>query len=377
MWSDFCMIRYASLFSGIGGFELGIKQAARAVGANVECVFASEKDKHARKVYERHFGGNCLHGDITKINEADVPEHDILCGGFPCQNVSLAGKREGLLGKSTVLFFEAIRILREKQPDVVFLENVPGLLSSNRGWDFARVLIEMEDAGYDCEWQVLNTKDFGIPQNRERVFIVGHLRTSRRCGQKVFPIQKESCWTDEGIQQTTVRTLTAGGHSGGLHSSMTLLQINNPVHYQDRVYSSDGIAPTLCGHSGGNTEPYMEVHSLYPRSSTAGKGGTGHLSKCDGTTYCLDTVNTQAIAIPVLTPDRLKDRHGVYNGKRIRRLTPKECERLQGFPDNWTCGISDTQRYKSLGNAVTVNVIEAIAEEILTLFVESVEDNRA
>lgn len=341
-------VKVGSVCSGVGGFELGILNAI----PDAEFVFASEIDIHARKVYQNHFGGEHLHGDITKINPANLPDFDLLCGGFPCQAFSLAGKREGFKDSRGRIFFDIARIIQEKRPKTLFLENVKGLLNHNGGKTFGTILYILDELGYDAEWQVLNSKDFGVPQNRERVFIIGHLR-----GQpfkQVFPISKKDSRIDERNRETKiVRCLSAGGNSGGLHSNMTLI-----------------------------------THSLYPRSSTTGEGGTGHLTKNDGTAYCLDCNNMQAIEVRQMNPstesggkqpyqqNRVYDSSGlspaldsksnqknVYDGN-IRRLTPVECERLQGFPDNWTEGISDTQRFKCIGNAVTVPVIEAIAERL-------------
>ena len=154
------MIKYASLFSGIGGFELGIKSASENTGIETECVFSSEFDPEskakdinkqpARIIYNKNFG-EYPHGDITKINASDVPDCDLIVGGPPCQDFSIAGKRAGLCGTKGSMFHEFIRIAREKQPRYLLIENVKGILSSNRGWDFARILIELEDAGYSCE----------------------------------------------------------------------------------------------------------------------------------------------------------------------------------------------------------------------------------
>lgn len=314
------MIKYASLFSGIGGFELGIESASDQTGIETECVFASEFDPEskakdinkqpARIIYNKRFG-EYPHGDITKINASDVPNHDILVGGFPCQNVSIAGKREGLCGAKSALFFDIVRIVREKQPEYILLENVAGLLSSNGGWDFARILIELEDAGYECEWEVRNTKAY-LPQNRERVFIVGHLAGSERSRYKIFPIGEGTCRIDERAGQTTVNTLTAGGHSGGHHSSMTLICDSG----QGRKYQvrTECIAPLRANSGAGHNN--IVCHSTLPRSSKSGKGGVGNLSRADGVTYCLDANNNVAIEMC---------------GK-VRRLMPVECEMLQGFP---------------------------------------------
>jgi len=341
------MVKIASLFSGIGGFELGILKA----NENAEFVFSSENNPHAIKIYTKNFGMD-PHGDIKEINASDIPDHEILCGGFPCQDVSIAGKRAGLCGARSGLFYDIIRILREKQPKLVFLENVTGLHSSNKGWDFAQVIIELEGAGYTCEWQILNSKDFGVPQNRKRVYLIGHLRGGGT--RPIFPIttndrsvddvqkQTANCLTSryERAQSTgsyiienkfdaqgipkVAKCLTGGGHSGGLHSDMTCIP----------------------------------CHSTLPRNSKSGKGGTGHLQRNDGIAYCIDSANNVAVEV----------------NQRIRRLTPIECERLQGFPDNWTEGINDTQRYKCLGNAVTVPVIKFLAHRIFKMLDEIIHE---
>lgn len=301
-------MRYFSAFAGIGGFDLGID---RAIPDAINVGF-SEVDKYAIKIYKHHYPDRINFGDIKKIEAESLPDFDLFCGGFPCQDVSIAGKRKGLCGARSGLFFEIVRIVREKRPRLVFLENVKGLLSSNNGWDFARILVELDGAGYDAEWQVLNSKNFGVPQNRERVFIIGHSRI--QSWKPVFPIKEAN-----GIHfETTANCLDANYHKGYLnHGQRTMIV----------------------------------VHNMQPRSPdrpSAKNGGLGHLTRNDGITYCLDS-NSQGIET---TPSQ------------IRRLTPLECERLQGFPDSWTEGISDTQRYKCLGNAVTVNVIEAIAKRL-------------
>lgn len=373
------------MFSGIGGFELGIHAASKKTGIKTECVFASEFDPEskahdinkqpARIIYNKNFG-EYPHGDITKIDAADVPDCDIIVGGPPCQDFSIAGKRAGLCGTKGSMFNEFIRIVQEKQPRNLLIENVKGILSSNRGWDFARILIELENAGYWNEWDVLNTKAY-LPQNRERVFIIGHLAGSERSGSKIFPIRERDCRIDERTEQTAVNTLTAGGHSGGRHSSMTLIcdsahmfgkkpaDDNNTVptlranhgaghnnviiHGDNKDRISEDSVPTLCNHMGTGWNNIPIVHSTWPRSSTTGKGGTGHLRRDDGCSYCTDPNNHMAVEMQGL----------------IRRLTPTEVELLQGFPRGWTEGIADTNRYKCLGNAVTVPVVADIMEKIL------------
>lgn len=328
-----------STFSGIGGFEVAINNAwntcnQRQVSTestndrlssddkrnDVEkplCVGYSEIDKYAIKVYERHFPDVRNYGDITRINADELPDFDCLVGGFPCQAFSIAGKRGGFDDTRGTLFFDLARILKSKRPRLFVFENVKGLLSHDGGRTFDTIVRTIDELGYDCQWQVLNSKNHGVPQNRERIIIVGHLRGTPR--PQVFPLTPESNQHSTlGLTTETAvaRTLTGGGHSGGNHSGMTIIQTNNPTHSNDRVYSPDGISPTLNTMQGGLRQPFIEDSPI------------------------------------------------------IRRLTPKECERLQGFPDDWTKygvnnePISDSQRYKMCGNAVTTNVIQAVFERI-------------
>ena len=295
-------MKVASLFSGIGGFEKGILQA----DPNTKIVFASEIDPYARKIYTKNYGVE-PHGDIRKIKATNIPDHDILCGGFPCQTFSIAGLRRGFEDCRGTLFFEIMRIARTKRPSILFLENVGGLLSHDAGRTFKTVLRTMDEMGYDAEWQVFNSKNHGVPQNRERVFIIGHLRETPR--QQIFPITANDRSVDY-IQKQNTNCLTTRYEGGQATGSYII----------ENKFDAQGIQKvagclTGGGHSGG-------LHS----DMTA-----------------------------------LNTRHG------IRRLTPIECERLQGYPDNWTEGVSDTQRYKQLGNAVTVNVIEFIARRLFKM----------
>jgi DNA (cytosine-5)-methyltransferase 1 len=345
------MHTYGSLFSGIGGFELGIERAAKKLDIPVECVFSSEIDKNARFVYEKNFK-KTPSGDITKISASDIPDFDILCGGFPCQDVSIAGKRAGLKGKRTGLFFDVIRIIHEKQPSIVFLENVKGLLNSNRGWDFARVLIELEDAGYSVEWDVLNSKDFGVPQNRERVYIIGHLRG--RSAGKIFPIFGETGATTR--EKRTHIMVSPVLTPDRLEKRQNGRRFKNPDEPMFTLTAQDQhgvlIQPNL--QYIGAVDPEnkwldngKELSRNYPKRN--------RVYSAEGIATCLSS-----------QLGGMSGGSGLYQvQQRIRKLTPVECERLQGFPDKWTEGIADTNRYKCLGNAVTVNVIEAIAEKIL------------
>lgn len=319
-------MKYFSMFSGIGGFELGI-------GDQGECIGYSEIDKHAIKTYEEHFN-HVNYGDATKINAGELPDFDLLVGGFPCQAFSVAGKRLGFDDTRGTLFFDIARILSEKRPRHLVLENVKGLLSHDSGKTFQTIIGVLTDLGYFVEWQVLNSKDFGVPQNRERVFIVGHLGGEPR--RKVFPI------FGTNRADTYVRTIRAGGAGSTTEKhARDLIQVNQPKHSNDRVYADSGVRPTLNTMQGGNRQPFIAPVLTPDRLE---KRQNGRRIKENGEPAF--TVTSQ-------------DKHGLYDGTRIRRLTPLECERLQGFPDDWTAG-SDTQRYKQCGNAVTVNVVEAV-----------------
>lgn len=369
------------MFSGIGGFEYGIKKAdIRSVQSDIpkgskeydsiknksfkwECVGYSEIDKYAKSIYKKHYPNHTDWGDATKIKTEKLPEFQLLVAGFPCQAFSIAGKRKGFNDTRGTLFFEIARILKDKRPRHFLLENVAGLLSHDNGKTFQTILRVLTDLGYGVEWQVLNSKDFGVPQNRERVFIVGHLGGFG--GGKVFPI--------------------IGGNGKDLRFINGVMREQNKMWLEDgkehgrnfpqgqRVYSSDGCAATLCANAGGC--------GLYSVPETS---------------HCLD-VNYQkggndlkkSLRTVVSVPLRYLDRNqknfptdysmcidssnttGVMKEQRIRRLTPVECERLQGFPDNYTKYgydgelISDNQRYKCLGNAVTTTVISAIVKKIV------------
>lgn len=302
-------MKYFSTFSGIGGFELGIQNAydnrpnirnrntdlqehlpdTEVEQGRVTCVGYSELDKYAIETYEKHFNHK-NYGDITKINEKELPDFDLLVGGFPCQSFSIAGNRGGFDDTRGTLFFDLVRIIREKQPRNFIFENVKGLLSHDKGDTFTTIITTLDELGYDVEWQVLNSKNFGVPQNRERVYIVGHLRGESR--PKVFPIL--------GASSASIRQ----------HGNIDQHKRDRVNPNTGRIYDTEGISPTLSCMQGGGLEPKI-----------------------------------------------LKD-------SSIRKLTPTECERLQGFPDGWTEGVSDSQRYKQCGNAVTTNVVQEIISKL-------------
>ncbi len=305
-------MNYFSTFSGIGGFEKGINQAyevlhgrpSRKVKKDTSikpnscnlageytwepaaCVGYSEIDRYAIATYQSHFPDHKNYGDITTIEADKLPDFELLVGGFPCQAFSVAGKRLGFLDETRgTLFFDLARILRAKRPRNFVFENVKGLLSHDGGRTFDTVITTLDELGYDLEWQVLNSKDWGVPQNRERVYVVGHLRGEPR--PQVFPL--------------------FGGKREDNQADKVSTAIRYPLKFANRNQRN--------------------IEGDYA--------------------YTVDSMNTG----------------GVMVGTTIRRLTPTEAERLQGFPDGWTLG-SDTQRYKQCGNAVTVNVVQAVMQRL-------------
>jgi DNA (cytosine-5)-methyltransferase 1 len=453
-------MKFIDFFAGIGGFRRGMELAGH------ECVGFCEFDKFATASYtsmhlltleqrerlnemplkqrrkeilkEEYRNGEWYANDIRRVYAGDIPNADCWCFGFPCQDISVAGKQLGFQGNRSSLFFRVMYLIgqleEENRPTYLFIENVKNLLSVNGGWDFARLLIEMEQGGYDAEWQVLNSKDFGVPQNRERCFIIGHLRG--RSTSKIFPI--------EGTDGKNSVSLNLFGCLNGRNSQ------------RDRVYSGDGLAPTISTKPGGNTEPKVSIlfdtsyigqdgkARIYenicptltsrdykePRSvevvcnvNPSGKGMNGRRFKEDGEPmFTLTGQDRHGIAIEVkeatkqgyaecrvgidsvnFSMPNSKTRRGrvgqeiantldtscnqgifvrvseelvvyaVWYEKyqcyiAIRKLTPKECFRLQGWTDDYFEKAefvnSDSQLYKQAGNGVTVNAIKAIAENL-------------
>lgn len=387
------------MFSGIGGFEYGIQQATND---QLECVGYSEIDKYAIQVYQKHFPTHKNWGDAIKINPAELPDFDLLVGGFPCQSFSLAGKRKGFEDTRGTLFFEIARILKTKRPSTCLLENVKGLVNHDGGKTFATILTTLSELGYHVEWQVLNSKFFGVPQNRERVFIVERL--GKGSSIKIFPLRQISEKFDEGEEGVCTydskeerrsgvnikSRLLENGTRGNLHRRIH--QMNNPIHSNNRIYGEEGISPALNTAQGGNRQPKIVIPTLTPNRLV--KRQKGRRFKQDGDeSFTLTGQDVHGVMITSHSPrsgDQNKGGTGLLESKEhcftidstphyvnnIRRLTPTECARLQSFPDKW-CDvgidekgneviISDTNKYKMFGNAVTTNVIEAIIKRMFS-----------
>jgi DNA (cytosine-5)-methyltransferase 1 len=353
-------IRYFSMFTGVGGFELGI-------GNRADCIGFSEIDKYACKLLGDKFPNVKNYGDATKINPSELPDFDMLCGGFPCQAFSIAGKRRGFQETRGTLFFDIARILEVKRPKLVFLENVKGLLNHNQGKTFSVIIQALEELGYDVQWLVCNSKFFGVAQNRERVFIIGSIRGTPR--PEILPFERINRETD-GEDKTPRQEINIIDDVGrpnkfklgdrmkedgdcftlnhiekrGILTKDLEIGIAIQGSQAQRVYTTD-IAPTLKGLGGGQ----------------GAKTGLYAISNSSAREFKWQEENS-----PTILGREYKEPKVVRTPFTIRRLTPTECERLQGFPDGWTAGFSDTQRYKMMGNAVTVNVIKTVSNKLLT-----------
>lgn len=326
-------MQFVDFFAGIGGIRLGLEQAGH------KCVGFCEFDKYARMAYKAMYDteGEWGNHDVRTVKPYDVPTADLWCFGFPCQDISVAGKQKGLQeGERSGLFYEIMRLLagrrQEDRPKWLLIENVKNLLSIGNGFDFARLLCEVGGHGYSLQWDTLNSKDYGVPQNRERVFIVCYLGDIR--GREVFPLRPA-----DGENPCKLNEITQG------------------VADAQRIYDGSGLARTLKGESGGQGEPSFTLTAqdrhgvaIYQRPRGYNKGGMHDVA-------------------PALSISAWQENNLLANGIRIRRLTPRECWRLQGFPDEYfdkarAAGISNTQLYKQAGNGVTVNVARAIGERL-------------
>ena len=361
-----------SFFSGMDNFGLGFRNQGHEQVGHAEIDYSSNllnEEAHNQK------GKN--YGCIRKIaaDPGILPYFDCAIGGAPCPAFSQAGKRtENPFDQVEVggdLFLHFCKILEFHKPRILVLEQVKGVLSSGRykGEIFGFMLNRLSELGYDCQWQTLNSKNFGVPQNRERVFIVGHLRGTTR--PEVFPIVGEAnsyTCKSESAKTAVARTISGGGHSGGNHSGMTILQLNKPKHSNDRIYSDKGISPTLNTCSGGNRQPFVLTEKRSDDARLIRMGHRALTGEDFSPRRAKEIVPKKEPIVGALTTTRNIE-NAIHDGKVLRRLTPLEFFRLQGTPDRVflkgkELGISDTQLFKMAGNSVTVPVIEAIASRI-------------
>ena len=328
-------MRYKSidLFAGIGGIRLGFEYAFKK---NMTTIFISEIDKKAQETYKANFNDKFnINGDITKIDEKEIPKHDILLAGFPCQAFSVAGFKKGFDDIRGTLFFDIVRIAKYHKPKVIFCENVKNLVTHDNGKTFKRITEILKKIGYKVYSEVINSKNFGVPQNRERVYIVA-FRKNINSSNFIFPIKKDD--------------------------SKKIVDILEKKEVSPKYYLSDVYLECLRNHKQrhrlkGNGFGY-EIRDKNEIARTLVCGGIGR--------------ERNLIVDKKLTNfNPVTNIKGKINREFIRKLTPREWARLQGFPDNFKLIVADTHLYKQLGNTATVTVIEEIAENIKKILDEN------
>lgn len=317
-------VKFIDLFAGIGGFRLGFESQG------FQCVFSSEIDTHAKEMYCENFG-NMPFSDITKIKEQDIPKFDILLGGFPCQPFSIAGEKKGFNDTRGTLFFDIVRILKHHKPKVVVLENVKHFKNHDKGNTLKVVLSTLEQLGYEVSWQLLNAKDFGIPQNRERTIIIAALNKIEFNFKKI--IKKPAVSLKEILE-------TKNDNFEYLEKSEYTL-IDNPKQqpsglifagYRNKKIRQKGVRE--------NTEHLSRVHKQPNR-----------IYSSEGTN-------------PTLSSQESSGRYFIYHNKKVRKLTLKECYRLMGFPNDLKLIGTQSKLYNRIGNSIVVPMVEAIAKQV-------------
>jgi len=367
------VISFGSLFSGIGGFDLGFTRAG------MECLWQVEIDSKCQDILRRNLPGAEIYSDVREVGKHNLKPVDVICGGFPCQDLSIAGRREGLAGERSGLWFEFHRIIAELRPGWVVIENVPGLLSSNGGEDFAVILRGLVELGYGVSWRVLDAQYFGVPQRRRRVFIVGSLGNGgsaqvlfeREGGARNTPPRREA---GQGVAAAVVSRIGKGGFTDPVNDNII------SVHETGKGFWTEGL-PGLRADPGGMPENVI-AYTIQQNDN----GNHRRKDRPNGGLYVNETDTALTVGSADMTAiawmDSRRDSYREFGNIAptaesqwgtggnnvplvgVRRLTPVECERLQGFPDNWTDGQADSTRYRQLGNAVAVPVIEWIGERI-------------
>jgi DNA (cytosine-5)-methyltransferase 1 len=379
-------MKFIDFFSGIGGFRLGMEMAGN------ECVGHCEIDKFADKSYRAMHDvkeGEWYANDIRAVEPGDLPEADCYCGGFPCQAFSVAGKRGGFEDTRGTLFFEVMRLAAVRKPKYLFMENVAGLLSHDGGKTFGTILNTLGQLGYWYEYQVLNSKNYGVPQNRERVFVIGHL--GGYSGGEIFPIrQSNEVATREvdGLQNTRqiAGALRATDYKGTHNCTRELInKTHDSITFRDDFNCIDAnYYKGLDSHQARTG--VLEVRPVLTLDRSEKRQNGRRMKEPGEEMFTLTAQDKHGVMISgIYTNDSEKFHHGpleglsrtlkankhdaaVTDGAKIRRLIPRECFRLQGFPDEYfdraVAVNSDSQLYKQAGNSVTVNVIYEIARRL-------------
>ena len=361
-WLGVKTLNAVSLFAGVGGFDLALQRNG------IETVAAVEIDPKARAVLAKQFPNTQLFEDVCNVTGKDftnagfTPNNGIMVGGFPCQDLSVAGKRAGLAGNRSGLFFEFIRLINETKAQFVILENVPGLLSSNKGRDMGTVIGSLDDIGYSVAWRVLDAQFFGVPQRRRRVFIVGCLGDNWRTPFEILAISQGSAGYIEASESKRKNIATDASVGAG--------------NFELYDFPVEPISPTLNASRAHDTMTfrqrgfgdYADDTNASALKSRDYKDATDLV--IDAKPFAFDTYNqtTSEISQTIKAHSANNENIGaVMTEQTVRRLTPTECERLQGFPDGWTEGQADSNRYKQMGNAVAVPVVEWIVKRLVEL----------
>jgi DNA (cytosine-5)-methyltransferase 1 len=379
------MLTAVSLFAGVGGFDLAFKRAGIKVTAAVEI------DKKCRDVLALQFPDTKLFEDVKGVTGEQIratgfiSERGIIAGGFPCQDLSIAGLRKGLDGERSGLFHEIIRLTDELKPQFLILENVAGLLSSQQGKDMGIVITALVERGYGVCWRMLDSQNYGVPQRRRRIFIVASLGDHRRPVEILF--ERESGFWNLETSRKKRKTVTRKAETSiAVNSFQKAKRAQSVDDYESWVEAE--IVPTLNVFDSGDSrtttivthEPVLfegnrvgdpRVHESVSPSVIARWGTGGNnvpltlAQRQSNSEFVMDKISSTVTA-----HEHKQFSDLIISEPVVRRLTPKECERLQGFPDDWTASQADSSRYKMMGNAVTVPVVEWIARRMVKLVTE-------
>lgn len=435
------MVTYGSLFSGLGGFEVAFDRAG------MQCKWQVEKDKDCLSVLHRHWPDVPKHEDVCAVGRHNLESVDIICGGWPCQDVSVAGLRAGISGARSGLFFEAARVVGELRPALVLLENVPGLLSSHAGRDFSSVLMALHKLGArDIAWRTLDAQYTGVPQRRRRIFLVADFRTGGESAGEILFESSRVPWRPPTMRKARPRVaarLTSGSSGSGINQSgreddenllvagilqsRHSLTVDNVENLIVNALTASGGGPddnqAMAGHliafdlaqitSGVNrtrAEPGLPVstlascsrmhvaesvtgaisHALSSEGADASEDGSGR-----GTPIIAQSVSLRGRegdataelggdqACALMSSQGGGDKAYALTRSRVRRLMPVECEKLQGLPENWTryredgTELSDSARYRMIGNAVALPVVTWIAHRIVAFLTCAEQEARA
>ena len=377
-----------SLFAGVGGFDLALERAG------VKVVAAVEIDKNARGVLAKQFPNTQLFNDVTTVTGKDlrdagfIPEHGIITGGFPCQDLSVAGKRAGLAGQRSGLYWQIVRLVEELSPKYLILENVPGLLSSNGGKDMGTVIGALTDRGYGVGWRVLDAQYFGVAQRRRRVFIVGCLGDDGAAPSEILalceglsgdtPSRKskgQNPATDAGTGAPIGFSHTQGLDAQPSTDNFPTLRVGGAGH----AVAKPSLLTMREGKPGGGKGPLISEDISLTLATGNGQVLINPRERVYGQTGYAKYTEDQVTTLAATTYKRPEDNVVVREVQEgtVRRLTPTECERLQGFPDGWTAeridevkGLvtqADSSRYKQMGNAVAVPCVEWIVNRLVEI----------